>query len=455
MAFRANDILISVSGTLDAESGITTVATPVSDNHAATKAYADSKMDGARFKIGRATFDSAYTSSITFTEAYSGTDYSVMLAAQESISTWVTNKVSGGFTINVSSPLTGDIEWMTVYDSAQSSSLIGHTHLASDVSADTTNFDNNLSSADDTVQKALNTLNDLSVGGTSGWTDDGTVVRLDASDDDVAIGVATMLGTEKLRVVGAVVCDGSVGDTPNLGAGVRMTWSPARSAFRSGIALDTEWDGTNVGLTSFASGYGVKAKSSCAVAFGNQTTAWAANALAMGQSTQAYAPNGLAVGKESRTFMQCAIAQASGMFGSAGDAQSSTMVLRRQTTNATPAEVTLDGAVPNGNTNRIKMQWNSANLVSVHVIARRSDVVDESAAWKLEFCADKANGEATAALVGGVLKTVIGNDNSGVWDANASVETTTGCVTITVTGQASKTINWVAFARVTESKIPV
>jgi len=167
MAFRANDILISVSGTLDAESGITTVATPVSDNHAATKAYADSKMDGARFKIGRTTFSSTYTSLVTFTEAYSGTDYTVMLAAQESISTWVTDKASGSFTINVSSPLTGDIEWMTVYDSAQSSSLIGHTHLGTEVTVSTTNFDNNLSSADDTVQKALDTLDNMVGGGTA------------------------------------------------------------------------------------------------------------------------------------------------------------------------------------------------------------------------------------------------------------------------------------------------
>lgn len=37
---------------------------------------------------------------------------------------------------------------------------------ASDVSVDTSNFDTNLSSADDTVQKALETINDLSLGGT-------------------------------------------------------------------------------------------------------------------------------------------------------------------------------------------------------------------------------------------------------------------------------------------------
>jgi hypothetical protein len=36
----------------------------------------------------------------------------------------------------------------------------------------------------------------------SGWVDDGTVVRLDNAADSVAIGVATLLGAEKLRVTG-------------------------------------------------------------------------------------------------------------------------------------------------------------------------------------------------------------------------------------------------------------
>jgi hypothetical protein len=43
-----------------------------------------------------------------------------------------------------------------------------------------------------------------------GWTDDGTVVRLTTSTDDVAIGVATMLGTETLRVVGDVGIQGDI-----------------------------------------------------------------------------------------------------------------------------------------------------------------------------------------------------------------------------------------------------
>lgn len=48
------------------------------------------------------------------------------------------------------------------------------------------------------------------LGGGSGWTDDGGTVRLTTAADDVAIGVATMLTSEKLRVVGNTVHQGDI-----------------------------------------------------------------------------------------------------------------------------------------------------------------------------------------------------------------------------------------------------
>jgi hypothetical protein len=41
-----------------------------------------------------------------------------------------------------------------------------------------------------------------------GWTDDGTIVRLTTSTDDVAIGIAAMVGAERLRVTGDVRFEG-------------------------------------------------------------------------------------------------------------------------------------------------------------------------------------------------------------------------------------------------------
>lgn len=51
-------------------------------------------------------------------------------------------------------------------------------------------------------------LSDLSVGG--GWTDDGAIVRLTTVADTVAIGAATMVGSEKVRIVGGSVFEGDI-----------------------------------------------------------------------------------------------------------------------------------------------------------------------------------------------------------------------------------------------------
>lgn len=47
-------------------------------------------------------------------------------------------------------------------------SATGHTHNGTEISLDTTNFDNNLSVADDTVQKAMETLDDMVASGEGG-----------------------------------------------------------------------------------------------------------------------------------------------------------------------------------------------------------------------------------------------------------------------------------------------
>lgn len=54
------------------------------------------------------------------------------------------------------------------------------------------------------INRALNNSGGGGGGGSGGggWTDDGTVVRLTASSDSVAIGTASLAGTEKLRVIG-------------------------------------------------------------------------------------------------------------------------------------------------------------------------------------------------------------------------------------------------------------
>jgi hypothetical protein len=86
------------------------------------------------------------------------------------------------------------------------------------------------------------------------------------------VGIATPAPKANLHVAGydGAVFTGSMGSgsIPATGAGTRMMWYPGKAAFRSGIAIATEWDAGSVGNYSVASGYNVTASGTASAAFG-------------------------------------------------------------------------------------------------------------------------------------------------------------------------------------------
>ena len=77
------------------------------------------------------------------------------------------------------------------------------------------------------------------------------------------------------------------------------------------------------------------------------------------------------------------------------------------------------------------------------VVARRTDANDESAMYHFLGGIDRNASAATTATVGNVSKTVIAEDTAQ-WDCDVDADTTNGSLRIQVTGQAAKTIRWVA-----------
>lgn len=134
--------------------------------------------------------------------------------------------------------------------------------------------------------------------------------------------------------------------------------------------------------------------------------------------------------------MAMAFAQGGGQFATAGDAQSMVIMLRRQTTTASATSLTIDASA----TGYIYIPNDTTWLFDCLVVARRTDANDQSAAYRIVGCID--NNASTVALVGTPSVTVIGEDVAG-WDATASADNTNKALTITVTGAASSTINWV------------
>lgn len=154
--------------------------------------------------------------------------------------------------------------------------------------------------------------------------------------------------------------------------------------------------------------------------------------------------SGIVAGVGAQTLLYSQHSQASGYFAAAGDAQTSVLVVRKSTTNATPADMFLDG-----NSQKISLSNDTTFVFSIIVVARRTDADNESAAYKFEGCIDRQTNAASTALVGSVTKTVLAEDTAA-WDCNVTADTTNGAIKVTVTGEASKTIRWVARIELTE-----
>ncbi|MEW5988986.1 MAG: hypothetical protein AB1791_20365 [Chloroflexota bacterium] len=168
-------------------------------------------------------------------------------------------------------------------------------------------------------------------------------------------------------------------------------------------------------------------------------------AVAFGERNRAEARHSsIPGGYQAKSTLYGQQSQASGQFANPGDAQRSSLVARAITTDATVTTLFLDGAAE-----RPTLADNTTWLFRLHVVARRTDAANESAAYILEGCIDRQVGVGTTALVGAVAKTVLAEDTAA-WDANVAADAVNGALQITVTGEAGKTIRWVAHVELVE-----
>jgi len=107
------------------------------------------------------------------------------------------------------------------------------------------------------------------------------------------VGIGIIGATAPLSLLevknGSVLFDGTTGATPVAGAGTRMMWVSSKGAFRSGVVFSTEWDNANLGLNSFATGYG-------SIASGGNSFSCNAGGIASGGSSFACGSNSIASG---------------------------------------------------------------------------------------------------------------------------------------------------------------
>lgn len=145
------------------------------------------------------------------------------------------------------------------------------------------------------------------------------------------------------------------------------------------------------------------------------------------------------------------------LFLDARDAIAGHYISRNFTTDGvTITELFLDGhpyagPVPAaGYSRQMVLPNNSSWRFEIHLIARRTDAANETTAYEIKGAIDRQATAATTAIVGTVSYNVTADDSAGAWTILVDADTTSGALRIRVTGQAAKTIRWVAVVRTAE-----
>jgi hypothetical protein len=189
-----------------------------------------------------------------------------------------------------------------------------------------------------------------------------------------------------------------------------------------------------------------------AVLGGRSCNATGSEAVVLGGSfTAAGGSNSLAFGYNCTTRGITGLFSYSGANAgvSQGNVQIGTLVLYRQTTDATATALTSDTSAASG-TNQVILPNNSAYLFKATVISNVTGGGNTSA-WKLEGAIKRGANAASTTIVGLVTTTLLAQDaGAATWAIAATADTTNGGLRITFTGQASTTIRTVCKVETTE-----
>lgn len=131
------------------------------------------------------------------------------------------------------------------------------------------------------------------------------------------------------------------------------------------------------------------------------------------------------------------LSRSGGYFTSPGDSQASQVVMRRQTTDATPTELRAGPALGN----RLILSNDSTYGFSI-LLSARNTAAEEGAAYRVEGCMNLP-AAGVVSFIGTPVKTVLG-ETVAAWDVNVVADNTNKALQILVTGEAGKTINWAA-----------
>lgn len=171
---------------------------------------------------------------------------------------------------------------------------------------------------------------------------------------------------------------------------------------------------------------------------GNTNVASALGSLAAGRQNTSDTDNAVALGFQSNPSQEGGLAVANGQFAARGDAQSETFTLRRLTTTATTTGLGIAGSSTPATIDPDTLWAFTALVVAQNI----NTAVEEQRAWKIEG-AVRRPASGSGQFLGTPTITSLGN-NAGAASWSVAMAVGTSAVYINVTGEAGKSIRWVA-----------
>ena len=319
------------------------------------------------------------------------------------------------------------------------------------------------------IRGSLYMGNNIQAGSSAGASPDGNFVFWTGYDSITATNPPWPLtltsGSSNVIIVNSATAAGNNTNTSVI-LGSRVTWAAslsgnviigngASSTGSTSVVIGNGSSGTNSNVVTL--GTGSSASGLDAVALGRSATASNTCSIAIGGNGGISSPIsstfcGVAIGSTTNTSTVAQNSFMSQKFAGVTDTSLSLLSFKCQTTTATQTEMGFNSGNQQSTTTNsyyvFPATTNNTAAFDIELVARRTDVAGEYAMWKINFVANIGTSNASTVVSTPVIS-LIGSNSGNIWSVTVSADITNGRPAIFVTGEASKTIRWVAGAKVT------
>ena len=154
------------------------------------------------------------------------------------------------------------------------------------------------------------------------------------------------------------------------------------------------------------------------------------------------------VGQEGTSTHAYELSHSASKFATDGDAQFSRMILRKETTDGNPLELSTDGTTTTSETT-VNIADNTAYKYRIDAVARENATGD-TVWWEHRGCIKRGSGPSTTAFVGSQYVTTENDAGASAWQFNVTADTVNGSLKLEATGETSHVIRWVATVHLTK-----